>query len=136
MSDRDFLKVAVYKESLVVALVGFWYKEKDVLNRVADICKDIPLTVLASDWHDETLGNVIVENGNLEQEFLDFTQSFKYGEFCHNVVGEQILGLYGRSRIALDLGRHVKTTNWWMDNLREMKSIKSKLKTIRDIQDD
>ena len=136
MDDRDYIKVTVSKESLVVTLVGFWYKEKNVLERVGEICKAIPITLLSADWHDETLGAIIMDNGELEQEFVDFTLESEFGKFCHNIVGSHIFDLYGRTRIALDLGRHVKTTNWWADNLKEMKSIKAKLKTIRDIQDD
>lgn len=136
MSDRDFISVGISKESLVVTMVGFWYKKSGVFERLESICQNIPLAVLAASFHDEILGNILMEHGKLEEEFTEFSNNYEFGEFCQNIVGTSTFELHSRSRIALDLGRRLKTLPWWDNNLKEMKSIKAKLKMIRDIQDD
>jgi len=136
ISNRNFITIKIDLETLVVTMVGYWYKESGILDNLDLICRKIPLGLLAGSFHDEHLGIILLEYGNLEAEFTEFTKSHGFGEFCYNVVGVGDFELYSKPRIARDLGRRLKTCTWWTENLKEIKSIKAKLKTISSIQDD
>ena len=137
MNDRDFVMVTTNNPTIVVVLVGFWYKEMKVFDRVETIAESMPKSLLAGDFYDEPLGKAIIKQGDLVEEFKNFIQQNPLGSFAGNIAGSLYFSdLFIESRIALDLGRHLKKTRWWQDNLKELRSEQKKIRMIRDIQCD
>ena len=132
MKDSSYITVSIDDRSLLVSLIGFWYKENSVFDRLEDIAKTVNTTEFAESFHDLCIGRILMKHGNLEEEFVEFTKSHNFGNFGWNILPHSKL-VNASERIALDLARKFKETNWWAQNKAALIREKKKLKAVREV---
>jgi len=135
MRDRDYVKIQIIGYNITVMLISYWYKERAVFDRLEAIADSIPKSQFGGgDFHDDPVGRILVDAGNLYDEFVNFNALNPLAIFAANVAGYAFTEKDIKSRMALDLGRHLKNTKWWKENLPELRSEQKKLRIIKKIQ--
>ena len=121
---------------VLLTLIGFWYKERTILDRIVPLVRGIPYAKLAESYDDAYLGAVIAEEGKLIDDFMEFTKSHPFGEFAMDILTVNRGSNYANTasgRIHIDIGKLLKKTDWWKENKIALDVEKAKLKEIRKI---
>ena len=134
------ISVSVQFESPCVILLGYWLKEQNIKGQLVDIAKSIPLSDLCESLQDDHLGLQLIEHGDLMSRFEQFVSSSELGKFILSVIDYRpqspyLASRFLRDRMALDLGRALKATDWFLLNKPEFVRQRKSIKTIKKVME-
>lgn len=127
---------------ILFVLLGYWYKNSGVMNLLEKVAEDV------TDWSDPTLdildrgvGTRLLRNSNFFADFLEFVKKDSLGSFIlnqpsvqhHLQFGDQS---FGYTRMAIDLGRELRSSSWWKAREKDIKRDRSKSRVIMSVQDE
>ena len=134
---HPFILVKYSNTTIIAFIVGIWYKEDRIFDLVNKSLANINPTSLSSDLSNAVIGKYITKELRLLELYVKYIDKSDVAKFAkHDKLLYWELRTTAYNRIYNDIGRKVKQSSWWKNNIKAIKLDKRRMRILKKVMSD